>query len=53
LLEPRVLLESISAVELVTAGDSSFQNAREKGVNRMKISVAEQAIPSTSLTKSV
>jgi hypothetical protein len=52
LLERRVPLESLPAVEQV-APIESFANAREKEVNRMKITESVQSIPAVSANKSV
>jgi hypothetical protein len=53
LLERRVLLESLSAVELVKADEGIEQKSRERGGENMKITVSEQTIPAASLTKAV
>jgi hypothetical protein len=53
LLERRVPLESLPAVEAVTPIVSSAKEAREKEVNRMKINITEQTAPSASTSKSV
>jgi hypothetical protein len=53
LLERRVLLESISAVETVKADEGNVQQVQGEGGEHMKITVSEQVMPSSSLTKSV
>jgi len=52
LLERSVLLESLPAVEEVTSVESSAK-AREKGVSKVKINIAEQSTPSASMSKTV
>jgi hypothetical protein len=53
LLERRVLLESLSAVELVKPNESQGQSQVREGVSRVKIATAQQVVPSASITKSV
>jgi hypothetical protein len=52
LLERRVPLESLPAVEQVASIESSAK-AREEEVKKMKINITEQTAPSASTAKSV
>jgi hypothetical protein len=52
LLERDVLLESVTAVELVSP-DMKPRVQEGRGVSRVQITVSEQTIPSNSLSKSV
>jgi hypothetical protein len=53
LLERRVLLESVSAVELVKPDEASIHQVQGEGGEHMKITVSEQVMPSSELSKSV
>jgi len=53
LLERDVPLESLPTVEAVTPLSHPQERAREKGVSRLKINVAEQTMPSASTSKTV